>query len=113
MNAEKQLNAKIRALRSERLGEYRKRGYEFLAAAIQASSDSRAELELLEASTDDGKEYQIEVTAFWDGKPNQDIRVLAEALPVPLKPLFGFIPIYFGGPSDDFIMRSDDTCIGE
>ena len=85
----------------------------FLADAIQASSSSQAELELLDTTTDDGKEFQIEVTAFWDDKPNQEIRVIAEVVTVPLKPLLGFIPIYFGGPSDGFIMRPDGTCIDE
>jgi hypothetical protein len=113
MKTEKQLSPKIRVLRTERLNEFRRYGYKFLADAIRASSSSSAELELLDGITEEGKEYQIEVTAFWDGKPDQDIRVIAEALPVPLQPLFGFIPIYFSSPGDDFIIRPDGSFVDE
>lgn len=71
--------------------------------------------ELLEAITEEGKEYQIEVTAFWDDKPDQDIRVTAVVLPVPLQPLFGFITIsiYFGEAGDGFIIRPDGSFVDE
>ena len=89
MSTDKKLCPKIRALRTERLNEFRRRGYKFLADAIRASSGSSTALELLEAITEEGKEYQIEVTTFWDDKPDQDIRVTADVMPVPLQPLFG------------------------
>jgi hypothetical protein len=74
MSTDKKLCPKIRVLRTERLNEFRRCGYKFLADGIRAFSGSSAELELLEAITEEGKEYQIEVTAFWDDKPDQDIR---------------------------------------
>ncbi len=113
MNAEKQIAPEIRALRSERLNEYRQRGYNYLANAIRAAEGSRADLELLDVAADDGKEFQIEVKAFWDDMPSRDIRVLAEVLPIPLRPFLGFIPIYFAGSCDDFIIRPDGTFVDE
>ena len=113
MNAEKQLPPEIRDLRTERLNEYRALGYSYLADAIRAADGSGAALELLDVTSQDGGEFQIDVQALWDDKPNQDIRVIAEALPIPLRPLFGFIPIYIGGPSDAFIMRPDGTFVDE
>ena len=115
MSADKKLWPKIRVLRTERLNEFRRCGYKFLADGIRAFSGSSAELELLEAITEEGKEYQIEVTAFWDDKPDQDIRVTADVLRVPLQPLFGFIPIsiYFGEAGDDFIIRPDGSFVDE
>jgi hypothetical protein len=114
-NTDKKLCPKIRVLRTERLNEFRHLGYKFLADAIRASSGSSAELELLETITEEGKEYQIEVTAFWDDKPDKDIRVTADVLPVPLQPLFGFIPIsiYFGEAGDEFIIRPDGSFVDE
>jgi hypothetical protein len=113
MKAEKQLPPEIRELRTERLNEYRSRGYSYLADAIRSAEGSGAALELLDVTSDEGGEFQIDVQAFWDDKPDRDIRVIAEALPIPLKPLFGFIPIYLGGPCDDFIMRPDGTFVDE
>lgn len=113
MKARKHLHPEILALRAERLTEFRLRGYPFLADAIRATSGSAADLELIDATTGDGEDYQIEVTAFWDDKPEGAIRVSAEALQVPLRPLLGFIPIYVGGPCEDFIMRPDGSCLGE
>ncbi len=100
-------------LRTERLDELRHLGYKFLADAIRASSGSSAELELLEAINEEGKEFQIEVTAFWDDKPNKDIRVTADVLPVPMKPILGFIPIYISKAGDDFIIRPDGSFVDE
>lgn len=113
MKTRKHLHPEICAIRADRLTEFRLRGYKFLADAIRATSGSAAELELIDGTTDDGQEYQIEVTAFWDDKPGRAIRVSAEALQVPLRPLLGFIPIYVGGPCEEFIMLPDGRCLGE
>lgn len=113
MKRRESLDPKLLDLRSECLGAFRQRGYEFLASAIRESSGQAADLERMEWVSNDGQEHYSLVTAFWDGGQGRDIRVVAEVLSIPLKPLFGFIPLYLGGPSEDFIMRPDGSFVCE
>lgn len=107
------IDPEIEAFRARLLSSYRERGYAFLAEAISSSGRGTAELERVDRRSKDGQEWQIEVTAHWDDRPNRDIRVWAKILKIPLKPLLGFIPIYFGGDSDSFIVRPDGSFVDE
>jgi hypothetical protein len=50
--------------------KYRRESWEYWRARIGAEPIT------FEDKTEDGKEYQIEVEAFWDGEPEASIRVL-------------------------------------
>ncbi|MCB0324977.1 MAG: hypothetical protein KDD69_15445 [Bdellovibrionales bacterium] len=55
-------------LRSE-LEKYRGRSYDSFRTLI-------AELDAYEVQSPSGTSYQVEIQAFWDGKPNSNIRVI-------------------------------------
>lgn len=52
-----------------------------------------------------GTVYQIEIEAFWDGRPGGEIRMMGSIDDGGLRAL---MPL-----TDDFIIRPDGTCVGE
>jgi hypothetical protein len=60
-----------RTILAEHLKQYRNRPYAELAAWVRERRNDTAVVEGLS-----GKEYQIEVVFFWDGKPDTDVRVI-------------------------------------
>lgn len=100
-------------MREQKLSDYRCLSYEDLASRLKGSNNYAVELELFDMHPDDGGHYQIDVQMHWDDKPSGDIRVHAEILQLPLRPLWGFLPIYVGSNIDDFIMKPDGSCVDE
>ena len=96
------------------LVKYRSWPYSALVYAIEHTEtrgDSPSEcLERTDFLMPSGESCFLEVEAFWDDKPNGDIRVMATLF------IDGGVP-EFGGyrcnASDDFIMASDGSFIGE
>ena len=113
MKRAKHIHPDILAQRDARLAEYRSRGYSFLAEAIRSSDKGAANLELIDVRAPHNEEYKIEVTALWDDKPEIDIRVVADLVPIPSKPFLGVLPIYFRSAAEDFIIRPDGTFVDE
>ncbi len=108
------LDARIQEAQLALLEKHRNQGYDELSGLVTAAGKSNALLEIVEMTADDGREFQIEVMAFWDDRPNGDIRVIAEVFRIPLRPLLGFIPIYLGvGWSECFIIRPDGSFVDE
>ena len=66
-----------------------------------------------------GEEYQIEIEAFWDDKPDGNIRVLGSIDESPHKPVFWkipilrWVPVYTSSVSHDFIKSPSDQFVGE
>jgi len=56
---------------AEHLNRYRSRSYAELAAWVR-----ERRIDTTEIVGQSGKQYQIEVTFFWDGKPDGDVRVV-------------------------------------
>ncbi len=55
----------------QQLEAFRAMTYEALRARI-------GEVDAFEVTTPEGKNYQLEIQAMWDGKPDGNIRVLAD-----------------------------------
>jgi hypothetical protein len=84
------------ALIEAELLRYREFSYSYLAALI-------GRVETIKRIGEDGKTYQLEIQAFWDGKKDADVRLMVAADDGgwrALKPLTG-----------DFIMRSDGSFV--
>ena len=66
-----------------------------------------------------GEAYQVEIDAFWDDKPDGNIRVLGSIDEDPHKPVFWKIPIlrwlplYITSVNHDFIKSPSDDFVGE
>ena len=66
-----------------------------------------------------GEEYQVEIEAFWNNKPDGNIRVLGIIDESPHKPVFWkipilrWIPIYTSSVTHDFIKSPADDFVGE
>jgi hypothetical protein len=52
-----------------------------------------------------GREYQLEVQAWWDGRPGEDVRVMVSVDDGGWR---AFMPL-----TDDFIKAPDDSFVGE
>jgi len=86
------------AILRSRLREYRERSYDELTKLI-GSQDT------FEVPGPSGTKYQLEVQAFWDGGRPGDLRVLGSVDDGGWR---AFSPL-----SEDFIMKSDGTFVGE
>ncbi len=60
-----------RPILAEHLNRYQSRSYTELAAWVR-----ERRIDTAEVVGQSGKEYQIEVVFFWDGKPDGDVRVI-------------------------------------
>ena len=98
---------------SEKVGKYREKRYEDLVEMIKQKP------ERYELTGPSGTEYFIEIEAFWDDKPNGDIRVIGSIDEQPNKPIFAdkpllrWIPIYSSTATDDFILSPSGKFIDE
>jgi len=84
------------ALINAELARLQTRSYADLSAMI-------GNVETKEIVGDDGRNYQLEIQAFWDGKKGADLRVMVAADDGgwrACKPL-----------TDDFVMRPDGTLV--
>lgn len=86
------------AVLADQLTLYRTKPY----AALK---DLIGQVHAYEVSTPDGLVCQIEIQAFWDDKPDGDIRVIGS---IDDGGWSAFSPL-----SDDFIMTPDGTFLGE
>lgn len=86
------------AILKERLQEYRERSYDELTQLIDSQ-------DTFQVSGPSGAEYQLEVQAFWDGGSPGDLRILGSIDDGGWR---AFSPL-----SEDFIMKSDGTFVGE
>ncbi len=78
--------------------QYRKRSYEFWHERLNGEPIT------FELVSDGGVECQVEISAFWDSKPNADIRVMF-AIDDGWNACFPF--------AEDFIIAPDGTFVGE
>jgi hypothetical protein len=65
----------------------------------------------IEGTWDDGTEWQIEITVFWDDPMSKTVRVCADITTFGPNP-GDYIPTT-SYPADDFIMAPDGTFVGE
>jgi hypothetical protein len=86
-----------RSIAREQLAPYRRRPYADLVSMIGKVVHS-------EVTAPSGTRYQFEIQAFWDDKPNGDVRVMCSIDDMGWR---AFFPL-----SDDFIMAPDGTFVG-
>jgi hypothetical protein len=97
----------------QHLAKFRSWSYAKLADRVEYDRLRHDCLEHLEGVAPDGRTYQIEFQAFWDDKPNGDVRVMGTISVDPQRPLWGFIPIYTADFVECFIMSPDGRFVGE
>lgn len=103
----------MRKILAEHLAKYRTWSYSQLAERVDSDRRLHDCLEHIESTASDGTMYQIEFQAFWDDKPQGDVRVIGNLSSEPQKPLWRFIPIYISDVADSFIMRPDGRFVDE
>jgi len=81
------------------VADYRKRPYDFWLTHLDAEPIT------FEFVADDGTECQVEISVFWDGEPDDDIRVM---FAIDDGGWRAFAPV-----TDDFIIACDGTFAGE
>ncbi len=89
---------KAAAILAKHLEPYRAKPYDTLKNMI-------GQVDAYEASTPDDLTYQIKIEAFWDDKPNGDIRVTGAIDDGGWR---AFFPL-----TDGFIVSPDGTFVGE
>lgn len=89
---------RARAVLAEALQPYRAKSH----AALR---DLIGQTDVFQIANPDGSDFQIEIEAFWDGKPDGDIRVMGG---VDDGGWSAFSPL-----SDDFVMAPDGSFVGE
>ena len=87
-----------RRILEEQLEGYRELYYKELTKLIGT-------VETFQVVGDSGTQYQLEIQAFWDDRPNGNLRVLGSIDDGGLR---AFVPL-----SVDFILAPDGTFIGE
>ncbi len=90
---------KARAALAEALQPYRAKSY----AALR---DLIGQTDVYQIANPDGSDFQIEIEAFWDGKPDGDIRVMGGVDD-------GGFRSAFSPLSDDFVVAPDGSFVGE
>ncbi len=90
---------KARAVLAEALRPYR-------ATSYAALRDMIGEVDVYQIANPDGTDFQIEIEAFWDGKPDGDIRVLGGVDDGGLRSAFS--PL-----CDGFAMAPDGSFVSE
>jgi hypothetical protein len=95
------------------LAVFRSWSYAALAERVEIDNRNGDCLEHIEGVGLDGTEYQLEFNAFWDDKPNGDIRVRGALSAEPQRRLLGFLPIYMPHASEEFIMSPDGSFVDE
>ncbi|QTN32559.1 hypothetical protein HZ994_09520 [Akkermansiaceae bacterium] len=96
-----------------RLAVFRSWSYSSLAERVETDNRNGDCLEHIDGVGSDGTQYQIEFNAFWDDKPDGDIRVLGALSAEPQRRLLGFLPIFMPHLSEAFIMRPDGSFADE
>ena len=89
---------KARAVLAEALQPYR-------AKSFAALRDLIGQIDVYEIANPDGPDFQIEIEAFWDDKPDGDIRVMGA---VDDGGWSAFFPL-----CDNFIVAPDGSFVGE
>lgn len=84
---------------AEQLQPYRSKPYDELIKMIDAEPIT------FEVTASSSAKYQIEIQAFWDGKPGQDVRVVGSIDDGGWR---AFFPL-----TDSFIKTSDDQFVDE
>lgn len=92
----------MRAILSEHLAKFRAWSYAQLAERVERDC-----LQHIEGTASDGTRYQMEFQAFWDDKPQGDVRICGDLSAEPQRLLLGFLPIYTPDVTDSFIMSPD------
>ena len=90
---------KARAVLAETLRSYR-------AKSHAALHDLIGEIDVHQIENPDGDDFQIEIQAIWDGKPDGDIRVMGAIDD-------GRFWSSFSPVSDSFAMAPDGSIVGE
>ncbi|REJ96765.1 MAG: hypothetical protein DWQ34_03275 [Planctomycetota bacterium] len=101
------------AVVAEKLARFRQWSYDQLAERVERDRAAHDCLEYVEGVASDGTAYAIELNAMWDGKRGGDVRVCGFLSTIPLRPLFGFLPIYTSDAGDCFIMSPEGRLIDE
>lgn len=106
------LSEKQRLL-SEHLARFRTWSYAALAERIERDGQDHDCLDYAEGVSADGTAWQIELNVFWDDRRGGDVRVTADLITTPRRPLLGFLPIYTSDATDSFLLSPDGRFIGE
>ena len=91
-------NKEAKAILQEQLSRYKSCSFVELLGLLE-------EGEHIEITAPSGKEYQVEIDAFWDDKPKGNLRVIGSIDD-------GWIRAYFP-LSDDFLISPDGKLIDE
>ena len=79
--------------------DYRQRPYDFWLTHLDTQPIT------FEFVADDGTECQVEISVFWDDKPNEDVRVIFSIDDGGWR---AFVPV-----TDSFIIARDGSFVGE
>jgi hypothetical protein len=91
-------SAEAKSVLLEESAKYRAKSYTDLKSLL-------GHQETYEVSAPSGVVYQVEVQAFWDGKPNEVLRVRAA---IDDKGQRAYVPMV-----EDFLVAADGTFVGE
>ena len=92
-------NEEAATLLEAELAQFRSESYGALVARMSGGPIN------FERSTQSGRTYQIEIQIFWDGRPNENIRVMGSIDDGGWR---AFVPL-----CRDFIKAPDDSFVGE
>ena len=98
---------------AEELARLRSWTYGALSEFIERTRRDHEYLDHVERVSPDGTSYFMDFEAFWDDKPNADIRVCGSLWADPQRKLLGFLPAYMPHCTDSFIMSPSGQFIGE
>ena len=103
----------MREILGRHLAKFRTWSYAALSERVELDRKTGDCLEHFEGSGTDGTEYQMEFNAFWDDRPQADIRVAGSFSAVPQRRLLGFLPVFMPHVTDSFIMSPDGSFVDE
>jgi hypothetical protein len=105
----------MHAVLADHLARYRSLSYKELAARVERGPfwKPRDCLEHIEGTAPDGTQYHIELNAFWNDRPNEEVRVDGSLSAEPQRPLWGFIPLYTADVTDSFTIAPDGRLLFE
>ena len=111
MKKAKDIPSDARSALKERICYFRGLAYEQLADKMKSQNGDHLELTDFESET--GQEYQLVIDCCYDDMLGGAIRVDATVVEMPLRPLLGFLPVYFSKACDGFILTPEGTFFDE
>lgn len=105
--------AEMEEVLSRALEKYRAWDYSELAARIEHEERTGDCLETLEGTASDGTKYFIELNAYWDDRPQGNVRIFGSLDVFPSKPVLKGLPVYVSELCLSFIMAPGGKFVGE